>query len=182
MSRIDEILEFNRAYVARRGQEQYKTTVRPDKKLAILTCMDTRLTASLLAALGLRDGDAKIIKNAGAVITDPYGATMRSLLIAIHLFDVEDILVIGHLDCGVEGLRPETLIGKMREKGISQEAFDAVASEGVDLGIWLAGFENLDDAIKNNVRIIKDHPLVPNTVIVHALKIDPKDGQLHLVI
>ena len=62
---IDDILEFNRRFVEDRGYERYVTTKYPDKKLAIVTCMDTRLTELLLAALGLRNGDAKIIKNAG---------------------------------------------------------------------------------------------------------------------
>jgi len=181
MSRIDEILEFNRSFVAQEGYKPYLTSVRPDKKLAILTCMDTRLTELLMAALGLRDGDAKIIKNAGAVITDAYGATMRSLLIAIHLFDVEEVLVIGHFDCGVEGLSPKIVLGKMREHGISQETLDVVGRDEADLNAWFTGFEDLDEAVRNNVRIIKDHPLVPGNVSVHALKIDPTNGQLHTV-
>lgn len=103
---IDEILEFNKKFVAEKQYEKYATSKYPDRKLAILTCMDTRLTELLPAALGIKNGDAKIIKNAGGVIAHPYGSVMRSLLVAILELGVEEIMVIGHTDCGVQGLKP----------------------------------------------------------------------------
>lgn len=77
---IDKILKFNKEFVARKGYEQYVTDKYPDKKLAVLSCMDTRLTELLPAALGLKNGDAKIIKNAGGLIMAPFDSAMRSLL------------------------------------------------------------------------------------------------------
>lgn len=68
---VEEIIAFNKQFVENKGYEKYITNKYPDKKLAILSCMDTRLTELLPAALGLRNGDAKIIKNAGAVISHP---------------------------------------------------------------------------------------------------------------
>ena len=63
---LDEILEFNKQFVANKGYEKYITNKYPDKKIAILSCMDTRLTELLPAALGIKNGDVKMIKNAGA--------------------------------------------------------------------------------------------------------------------
>ena len=80
---IDEIMEYNRKFVDNKGYEPYLTSKYPDKKLAILTCMDTRLLELLPAALGIKNGDAKIIKNAGGVIVHPYGSVVRSLLVGI---------------------------------------------------------------------------------------------------
>ena len=71
---IDELLDFNRSFVEQKGYEPYLTTKYPDKKIAIVTCMDTRLVELLLAALGLKNGDVKMIKNAGGVITHPFGS------------------------------------------------------------------------------------------------------------
>ena len=68
MAMIDDILEFNKTFVESKGYEKYITNKYPDKKIAILSCMDTRLTELLPAALGIRNGDVKIIKNAGGVI------------------------------------------------------------------------------------------------------------------
>lgn len=98
---IKEILEYNRTFVANKEYEPYQTTKYPDKKIAIVSCMDTRLTKLLPAALGLRNGDVKIIKNAGGVITNPFDSTMRSLLVSVYELGVEEIMVIGHTDCGV---------------------------------------------------------------------------------
>ncbi len=81
---VEEIIAFNKQFVESKGYEKYITNKYPDKKLAILSCMDTRLTELLPAALGLRNGDAKIIKNAGAVISHPFGSVIRSLLVAIY--------------------------------------------------------------------------------------------------
>ena len=102
---INEIMEYNKKFVEDKAYEPYLTSKYPDKKLASLTCMDTRLTELLPAALGLKNGDAKIIKNAGGVITHPYGSVVRSLLVAIIELGVEEIMVIGHTDCGVQGMK-----------------------------------------------------------------------------
>ena len=73
---IEQIVEYNKKFVENKGYESYLTSKYPNKKLAVLTCMDTRLTELLPAALGLKNGDAKIIKNAGGVITHPYGSVV----------------------------------------------------------------------------------------------------------
>ena len=66
---IEDILAYNKRFVAEKGYEKYITNKYPDKKIAILSCMDTRLTALLPAALGIKNGDVKMIKNAGGIIS-----------------------------------------------------------------------------------------------------------------
>lgn len=83
MSSINDVLAFNREYVVSKGYEKHLTDKYPDKKLAGLSCMDTRLSVLLQEALGLRNGDAKIIKNAGSVIPSPWDSAMRSLIVAV---------------------------------------------------------------------------------------------------
>ena len=107
---VEELLAFNTKFVEEKQYEQYATSKYPDKKIAILSCMDTRLTELLPAALGLKNGDVKIIKNAGATITQPFGSAVRSLLIAIYELGVEEILIIGHTDCGVQHMDSQALI------------------------------------------------------------------------
>ena len=118
---VEELLAFNTKFVEEKQYEQYATSKYPDKKIAILSCMDTRLTELLPAALGLKNGDVKIIKNAGATITQPFGSAVRSLLIAIYELGVEEILIIGHTDCGVQHMDSQALIEKMKQKGIAQQ-------------------------------------------------------------
>ena len=81
---IDDILRFNREFVATKAYEPYITDKFPARKLAVLTCMDTRLTELLPKALGLRNGDAKIIKNAGGLVLSETDSAIRSLLVGIY--------------------------------------------------------------------------------------------------
>ena len=88
---IDEILTFNKQFVDSKSYEQYITDKYPDKRLAVLSCMDTRLTSLLPAALGLKNGDAKIIKNAGGLVISPFDSAMRSLIVAIYELGVHEL-------------------------------------------------------------------------------------------
>ena len=78
---IDQIIDYNRSFVAQKGYEPYITDKYPDKKLAVLTCMDTRLTELLPAALGLKNGDAKIIKTIQTHPLIPKDITVRGFII-----------------------------------------------------------------------------------------------------
>lgn len=98
---IDTILEYNREFVANREFEKFATSKYPDKRIAIVTCMDTRLVELLPAALGIKNGDVKMIKNAGGTITNPFDSTVRSLLVAVYELGVNEIMIIGHTNCGV---------------------------------------------------------------------------------
>ena len=98
------MLEFNKQFVENKAYEKYSTSKYPDKKIAIVTCMDTRLVELLPAALGIRNGDVKIIKNAGGTITNPFDSTVRSLLVAIYELGVNEVMIIGHTNCGVQGM------------------------------------------------------------------------------
>lgn len=121
MSTIDDILAFNEQFVEEKRYEQYETDKYPDKKLAIVSCMDTRLTELLPAALGLKNGDAKIIKNAGGVISHPFGSVIRSLLVAVFELGVETIMVVGHTNCGAQHMNAKEMIDHMLAAGVSMD-------------------------------------------------------------
>ncbi len=178
---IDEILKYNKEFVESKGYEKYITSKYPDKKIAIVTCMDTRLTKLLPAALGLKNGDVKIIKNAGGIISHPFGSAMRSLLIGIYELDVQEILVIGHTDCGAKYTDSEKMIGKMKASGIKQQNIDMIKYVGIDFNSWLSGFKDLDVSIKKSVNLIRKHPLVPAEVMISGLIIDSLTGELKKV-
>src|SRR5689334_3126154 len=99
MTRLDSILKANESF-ARPGAFP-PLPKNPQKQIAIFTCMDTRLVDFLEPAMGIKRGDAKIIKNAGNTLLDPNGGVIRSLVAAIFLLGVEEVLVIGHKDCGM---------------------------------------------------------------------------------
>lgn len=178
---IDEILQYNKAFVKNKGYETYITSKYPNKKIAIVSCMDTRLTELLPAALGLKNGDAKIIKNAGGIISHPFGSAMRSLLIGIYELDVREILVIGHTDCGARCIDSQKMIEKMEERGIAQANIDMIKYYGIDFDSWLGGFKELDYSIEKTVELIRRHPLVPDDIMIYGLVMDSVTGELRKV-
>ena len=178
MTRLEEILEFNRRFVENREYEQYQTSKFPNKKLVVLSCMDTRLSDLLLRAMNLQNGDAKFIKNAGAVVSHPFGSIMRSILVAVYELGADEICVVGHHDCGMNSINPDDTIRKMIQHGISQETFAILEHAGIDLKTWLQRVESIPDSVRESVRMIRHHPLVPRSVRVHGLVIDPATGKL----
>lgn len=178
---IDEILQYNTSFVANKDYEQYISSKYPNKKVAIVSCMDTRLTHLLPAALGLRNGDAQIIKSAGAIVAHPFGSAMRSLLIGIYDIGIREILVIGHTDCGARRTDSRKMITKMKQHGIKQESIDSLEYYGVNFDTWLGGFVDLDMSVRKSVELIRKHPLVPKEVMIHGLIIDSVTGELKKV-
>ena len=176
---IDEILEHNRRFVENKEYLHYETSKYPDKRIAIVTCMDTRLVTLLPAALGLRNGDVKMIKNAGGVITNPFDSTMRSLLVAIYELGVNEIMVIGHTGCGVQGMDAGHMLSLMRERGIDEEHISLMRHCGIDLDTWLHGFNETPEAIAETVDLIRNHPLMPKDVRTAGYIMDSTTGQLN---
>ncbi|MEG0157548.1 MAG: carbonic anhydrase, partial [Anaerovoracaceae bacterium] len=138
---IEGIIEYNKAFVENKEYEKYRTSKYPDKKLAILTCMDTRLLELLPAALGIKNGDAKIIKNAGGVIAHPFGSVVRSLIIAIMELGVNQIMIIGHTDCGIQGLDADNLVDRLEARGVDPREIELLKYCGIDFQKWLGGFD-----------------------------------------
>ncbi len=179
---INDIIEFNKKFVDDKEYEKYHISKFPKKKIAILTCMDARLTELLPAALDFKNGDVKIIKNAGALISHPFGSVMRSLLIAIYDLDVEKILVIGHYDCGVQSVNPAEITKKMLERGVVQDDLDFMEYMGRDVNEWFKGFEDPKESVKETVHLIKKHPLIPKDVFVGGYLMDPDTGRLDEIV
>ena len=169
---LNEILENNKKFVDEFEGEELSH--HPQKKLAILTCMDCRLTGFLEPALGIGRGDAKIIKNAGNTIVGE--DAIRSIAAAIFSLGTEEVLVIGHTECGMAGSDPDKLRNAMIERGIPQEEIDKV-----DLKSWIGGFEDEEENVIDTVEKIRNHPLIPD-VPIHGLMMDIVTGKLDVVV
>lgn len=182
MSRLSDILSFNEEFVAEKKYEHYQTSKYPDKKIVILSCMDTRLTELLPKALNLKNGDAKMIKNAGAIVTHPFGSVMRSILVAVYELKADEVFIIGHHECGMKGLESQSFLARLSERGISDDTIHTLSHAGVDLEKWLTGFDTVEESVEQNVHLVKTHPLMPQDVLVHGLVIDPKTGKLDVIV
>lgn len=175
---IDEILKYNKEFVERKGFEPYLCTKYPDKKIAVVSCMDTRLTALLMASMGLKNGDIKLIKNAGGVVSSPFDSTVRSLLVAVYELGVKEIMIVGHTDCGAQHLEPEEMINLMLKRGIFRDHIDMMRYCGIDFNSWLSGFESSEIAVQESVELVRHHPLMPSDITVRGFIINSETGLL----
>ena len=173
---IDQILSYNARFVADKGYEPYVTDKFPAKKLAVLTCMDTRLTELLPKALGLRNGDAKIIKNAGGLVLSETDSAIRSLLVGIYELGVQEVMVVHHSTCGACHMSYDEFKPHMLERGIPKDVLAKWESKGV--ADWLEGFHDTEASVRKTVAAIVNHPLVPKDVTVRGFIIDSVTGAL----
>ena len=175
---IDHIIAYNKTFVQKKKYEKFITDKYPDKKLAVLSCMDTRLTELLPAALGLKNGDAKIIKNAGGLVISAFDSAMRSLVVAIYELGVKEIMVVGLSHCGACHMSYEHFHHEMIARGITDKTLDTIRKCGIDLNTWLEGFKDLPTSVRNTIHTISTHPLVPKDIIVRGFIIDSETGAL----
>lgn len=141
---------------------------KPKKKLAIVTCMDTRLVNFLSEKLGIAQGDAKVIKNAGNMITED---VIRSLVVAVYLLGVEDIMVIGHTDCGMAAADFETVKKKMVERGANPYFTP-------DFEAWLGRMNCEETNVREGVELLKNHPAFPKDITIDGYVMDIETGDL----
>jgi carbonic anhydrase len=182
MTLLNEILEYNQQFVENQEYKKYETTKFPKKRMVILTCMDTRLLELLPKSMNLSNGDVKTVKNAGALVSHPFGSVMRSILVAVYELQADEVYVIGHHDCGMSALKSDKMIETMKERGISEETLKTLSYSGIDFEKWLHGFDHVAESVEHSVSVIKNHPLMPVGVPVHGLVINPATGKLDLVV
>jgi len=170
---IDEVLEANKKFVEEFEGEELGHL--PQKKLAILTCMDTRLTCFLPQALGIGRGDVKLIRNAGNTIVGE--DAIRSIAAAIYSLGCEEVMVIGHTDCGMAHADANKVKENMLSRGIAEEEIDKV-----DLSEWIGAISGEESNVLETVEKIKNHPLITNEVPIHGLMIDIVTGKLDVLV
>jgi carbonic anhydrase len=162
MSTIDELLESNRSFAA--AFDQGGLPLPPARKVAIVACMDARLNPYPI--LGLKLGEAHVIRNAGGVITDD---EIRSLAISQHLLGTEEIMLIHHTDCGMLTFN-------------DREFADRLESETGQRPEWEArSFGDLDQDVRDSIKRIKDSPFILRTDGVRGFVYDVATGELREV-
>ena len=159
MSATDELLRNAEAYAA--SFDKGDLPLPPAKKLAVLACMDARVDPS--GILGLQEGDAHVIRNAGGVVTDD---EIRSLSISQRLLGTEEIILIHHTDCGMLTFGDEEFRRQIqRETGIKPE--------------WAAeAFDDLEEDVRQSIARIKASPFVPRKENIRGFVYDVKTGNL----
>ena len=162
MSATDEFLANNDAYAA--AFDKGELPLPPAKRVAVVACMDARL--NVYGALGLHEGDAHVIRNAGGVVTDD---EIRSLAISQRLLGTEEIILIHHTDCGMLTFTDDDF-----RQSIQDET-------GIKPGWAAESFADLDDDVRQSIARIKASPFVPHTDAVRGFVYDVSTGKLREV-
>ena len=160
MSAIDEVLTANEIYS--RTHELRKLTPRPERKPAVLTCMDTRLSIS---TLGLKTGDAHIIRNAGGIVTDD---TLRSLIVSHYLLGTEEIMVVNHTDCGLMQTNEQDLRTRIQNRAGTAAVAPA----------FFYTFQNIEENVRHQLQKLRSHPWIPEKIPVRGFVYDVTSGRL----
>ena len=159
MSVTDELLRANEGYASTFTKGDLPTP--PAKKTIVVTCMDARLLPSRF--LGLEEGDAHVIRNAGGRVQD----ALRSIVISQRLLGTNEVLVIHHTDCGMQTFKNEDLYAKV-EQDLGADASD----------IDFLPFPDLEQSVRDDVRFLKESPLVPDDVSIRGFVYDVKSGKV----
>jgi carbonic anhydrase len=161
MAVTDELLNANESYATR--FELAHLAMPPARKLAIVACMDARLTVE--EALGLKTGDAHIIRNAGGVVTDD---VIRSLIISHHLLGTEEFVIINHTDCGMLTFSDDGLRQQLRQK----------TGRATVTPAQFHTFTDLEENVQEQIEKIRNHPWLPDGIPVRGFVYDVKSGRL----
>jgi carbonic anhydrase len=164
---LNELTRANETFAA--GFDQGGLAMPPARKLAVVTCMDARLEP--LSFLGLRLGDAHVIRNAGGRATPD---AIRSLVISQQLLGTETVLVIHHTDCGMLTFQNEDLRGILKER-LGVDAHKTAAE------IDFLPFGDLPQSVRDDVAAIKSSPLFPKHIPVYGFIYDVRSGQVQRV-
>lgn len=138
---IERLLEYNRVHAVR--PEGHSEGPRPGRRVAVLACMDTRLNP--YAILGLREGDAHLIRNAGGIATDD---AIRSLAVSQHLLGTEEVIVIQHTDCGMQTFGEEEFARLLEREAGRRPTWSAHA------------FTDLDESVRDSVKRLDESPFL----------------------
>lgn len=164
MSAIEDGLRANQKYAA-----EFKLgalPIPPARKLAIVACMDARLTVE--AFLGLGTGDAHIIRNAGGIVTPD---ALRSLIISHYLLGTQEIMIINHTECGMLTFKDQELKERLQNAthttAAGPEAFHS--------------FTDLDTNVREQIQKVKSHPWIPKQIPVRGFVYDVHTGKLREV-
>lgn len=159
MSATDDLLRNNEAYSE--AFDKGELPGPPAKGVAVVSCMDARVVPSRI--LGLEEGDAHIIKNAGGVVTDD---VIRSLAVSQHLMGSREVIVIQHTDCGLVRLTDDGFAERMEEASGQRPDWS------------LQAFTDLEESVRDGVERIRTSPFLPNTDSVRGFVYDVTTGRL----
>jgi carbonic anhydrase len=162
MTVVQEFLQANEAYASR--FQKGDLPLPPGRKVAVLACMDARLDPARV--LGLEEGDAHVIRNAGGRVAD----ALRSLIISEQLLGTNTIVILHHTDCGMLTFTDADIRGKIRQE-LHADA-DSIA---------FLPFSDLEQSVRDDIALLRASPFIPDSIEIQGFIYDVKSGKLHAV-
>jgi len=164
MSATDDTLRANQIYSLTFSHKHLSRS--PERKLAVLACMDARIDVELI--LGLRVGDANVLRNAGALVTEDI---LRSLILSHHLLGMEEVMIVAHTGCGMLSFKDEELKARLHDMTgaavVSPQSFGA--------------FANLEESVLDQIQKVRSHPWLNGLTSVRGFIYDVETGRLREV-
>ena len=161
MSVTDEVLKANEAYAQKFNSGQLP--IPPARKLAVLACMDARLVPTEM--LGLKIGDAHVIRNAGGIVTED---VLRSLILSHQLLGTQEFIIINHTDCGMLTFKDEDVRSRLAQQTGSLPV----------VPVAFHAFGNLEENVRQQIQKVRSHPWLPKSISVRGFIYDVKSGRL----
>ena len=161
MSVADELLRANETFA--RNFTLGELSVRPKRHVAVLACMDSRILFE--HCLGLKPGDAHMIRNAGGIATED---ALRSLIVSHHLLDTQEFIIINHTDCGLLKVKEDELKARLRDK----------MGKTADSPAHFYPFDDLEANVRQQIQTVRSHPWIPKDIPVRGFVYDVKTGRL----
>jgi carbonic anhydrase len=162
MSVTDELIQANEAYAS--SFSKGDLPVPPARKVAVVACMDARLIVSRF--LGLEEGDAHVIRNAGGLAKD----ALRSLVISQQLLGTNEIVIVHHTGCGMLTFQNEDVYA------VVKESLGADASD-----IDFLPFADLEQSVRDDVKFLEDSPLIPDGISIRGFVYEVETGKIREV-
>src|SRR5262245_10303981 len=150
---LDTILERNKLFV--QGREPRPLPPPETIRIAVVACYDPRLDTLISPALGLRPGEAFIYRSAGTVLS-PSGESLRSVALAVFMFGVREIAVVGHTSCRMATFQSTAFIDSFRSRGVRREAFGPE-----DLRVWAGAIPDVKSGVRASVAALLSAPFLP---------------------
>ena len=163
MSETDRLLETARSYAE--AFEKPDLAMAPSKRVAVLACMDARLIPTRV--LGLNEGEAHILRNAGGVVTDD---AIRSLAISQHRLGTEEIILLHHTDCGMSAFTDEDFAERLEEASGERPQWSAET------------FSDVEQSVRDSIARLRESPFIPNKDSIRGFVYDVKTGELREIV
>jgi carbonic anhydrase len=163
VSVIDDLLQRNAGYSEGFGAGDLPAP--PALQLAVVACMDARL--DLHRILGLSEGDAHVIRNAGGIVTPE---VIRSLALSQHKLGTREVMLVQHTQCGLEGLDSESFAGELEEK-----------TGGARRDWTIGGFEDVEQSVRRSIELIRESPFMLHTDSIRGFVYEVETGRLREV-